>query len=1299
MKKWFGVLLAVALCAALFCVGADATGGTMTGGGTAENPYIVMDAADLDAVRDNLGAYYELGADIDLGGEEWTPIGSSGQPFTGTFDGDGHTISGLNVNSSYAGLFGFISGGTVKNLAVHGNVNGGSRAGGIVAETSDKASIENCSYSGSVISRSHAGGIAGYNGDSNISGCYNSASVSVETSSLGSSYCGGIAGYNDAWDADAKITDCYNTGKVHGTALGSGHNAYTGGIAGYSRGFTQMGEKAEIKNCYNTGAVSAETVYNAVAITGGIVGSGYDTTITGSYYLDTCGAAGSGNALSAGEFASQTSFSGWAFGTTWTISEALGRPELVSNPETGGGTKDDPFTIPSLNTLEYYRNKINSNKTYGDSKQYSYASANYELTANIDMSAKYHSGDGGESWTPIDNFTGTFDGNGYTISGLYINNTAGTYQGLFGALGRGGAIQNLTVSGTVTGGVYTGGIAGSNQGDIIDCVNRCEVTGSTFVGGIAGGNTGNQGEAAVQGCSNYGTITCTSAVGAISGGIVGANTDLTAQVGNCANYGTVTGASGTTFGYIGGITGANYGKVTGSVNEEGTRITGGEAYSIGGIVGYNYSEIYNCYNLGVLAMAEDTESAYVGGITGLSYLPPASPEEGRICKVENCYSYSANAVPYCESGTTVNCYYLADTETEEVNGATGKTAGQFASGEVAWLLQDGQDSGSGQVWGQTLSGDNKDGYPVLTNANRVYKVAFMEDSDTEFAAGYANSGGSVGLPTGAPDAPESQYFAGWFNQASGGTEYTSAVSVGSSDVTVYAQFADVTQETTPNIGIDYVNETLTGFAPGGSYTINGEAVTPGNDNTLEISDEWFGKALSIVKKGNGTSPSDSTAQSLTIPARPGAPDVGTAAETVDGRDDGQITGVTATMEYRAGSSGSWTPCAGSTVTGLADGEYQVRYKAAQGSSFAGAIQTVTIAKGAAPTYTLSVSAPEFESVRAGYEQPEAKPITITNTGNSTVTISSVSVDSTAFIVAGSGGEVTPGGSLSTYTVRPSSGLRAGNYTATVTVTSAEGTSATAEVSFEVTAEPVLPDPTYKPVVEEPEHGEVDVTPERPEAGDTVTVRPNPDDGYTVDGITVTDKDGNKVDITRNPDGSWSFTQPDGAVTITVTFGNGLPFTDVSAGQWFYDYVEYVYVNGLMNGTSATTFEPNANMTRAMVWAILARIDGETVTGESWQTVAREWAMANGVSDGTDPNGLVTREQFATMLWRYAGEPASSYSLASFTDANSVSDWAATAMAWAVEHGIITGVTNTTLVPQGSATRAQCAAMLMRFVEL
>lgn len=162
--------------------------------------------------------------------------------------------------------------------------------------------------------------------------------------------------------------------------------------------------------------------------------------------------------------------------------------------------------------------------------------------------------------------------------------------------------------------------------------------------------------------------------------------------------------------------------------------------------------------------------------------------------------------------------------------------------------------------------------------------------------------------------------------------------------------------------------------------------------------------------------------------------------------------------------------------------------------------------------------------------------------------------------------------------------------------------------------------------------------------------------------------------------------------------DSLPFTDVSVGDWFYDYVAYVYANDLMDGVSGTEFNPNGTMTRAMLWTILARIDGETVTGESWIETARTWAMSEGVSDGENANGLVTREQFATMIWRYAGDPASIYSLAAYTDASGVSDWAQSAMRWAAENGIITGVSATTIDPQGTATRAQAAAMLMRFIE-
>ena len=209
------------------------------------------------------------------------------------------------------------------------------------------------------------------------------------------------------------------------------------------------------------------------------------------------------------------------------------------------------------------------------------------------------------------------------------------------------------------------------------------------------------------------------------------------------------------------------------------------------------------------------------------------------------------------------------------------------------------------------------------------------------------------------------------------------------------------------------------------------------------------------------------------------------------------------------------------------------------------------------------------------------------------------------------------------------------------------------------------------------------------AGTTITVTVTPDDGYELDYITV---DGERISGT-------TFKMPDHDVTVRVYFTDGtsaLPFTDVSANQWFYEAVSYVYTNGMMEGDSATTFNPDGRMTRAMFWAVLGRIDGATITGANWVETARSWAMAEGVSDGTNPNDYVTREMMVTMLWRYAGEPASDESLSGYTDAASVSDWAAEAMSWALETGVIEGVTATTLQPQGTATRAQCATIFMRY---
>ena len=138
----------------------------------------------------------------------------------------------------------------------------------------------------------------------------------------------------------------------------------------------------------------------------------------------------------------------------------------------------------------------------------------------------------------------------------------------------------------------------------------------------------------------------------------------------------------------------------------------------------------------------------------------------------------------------------------------------------------------------------------------------------------------------------------------------------------------------------------------------------------------------------------------------------------------------------------------------------------------------------------------------------------------------------------------------------------------------------------------------------------------------------------------------------------------------------------------------------MKGTGdGITFSPALPLNRAMLMTILARMDGQDVTGGStWYEKAMNWAKANGVSDGTNPTASITREQLVTMLWRYAGESTSTASLDGFNDASTVSDYAVTAMRWAVEKGIINGA-NGSLNPRNNASRAEVAAILMRFCEM
>ena len=231
------------------------------------------------------------------------------------------------------------------------------------------------------------------------------------------------------------------------------------------------------------------------------------------------------------------------------------------------------------------------------------------------------------------------------------------------------------------------------------------------------------------------------------------------------------------------------------------------------------------------------------------------------------------------------------------------------------------------------------------------------------------------------------------------------------------------------------------------------------------------------------------------------------------------------------------------------------------------------------------------------------------------------------------------------------------------------------------------------------HGIARVDDYNPSTGDRVTITVTPDEGYEVDQVLVTTASGKKVPVTRTGENRYVFEMPSGSVSIQVTYKaeEKVVYTDVSPYAWYAEAVEYVTVQGLMNGVGEGKFAPSATVTRAMVWTVLARMDGEdTEGGSTWYSKARTWAMENGVSDGANPEAAITREQLATMLYRYCGSPAVSGSLSGYADGSSVSDWAEDAMLWAIEQGLIEGVGDNKLAPAADTTRAQLAQILMRF---
>ncbi|WP_162608094.1 S-layer homology domain-containing protein [Butyricicoccus pullicaecorum] len=257
-----------------------------------------------------------------------------------------------------------------------------------------------------------------------------------------------------------------------------------------------------------------------------------------------------------------------------------------------------------------------------------------------------------------------------------------------------------------------------------------------------------------------------------------------------------------------------------------------------------------------------------------------------------------------------------------------------------------------------------------------------------------------------------------------------------------------------------------------------------------------------------------------------------------------------------------------------------------------------------------------------------------------------------------------------------------------------------------------------------ENGSVKVSPSKAEKGDTVTVTVTPDDGYQLDKLAVYDEDGDKLDLNDKGDGKFTFQMPKGDVSIEVSFApieDETPkadFSDVPADAWYAEAVQYVYENGLMTGTSDTTFSPDLTTSRSMIATILWRMAGSPVVNyamdfadvpaDQWYAEAVRWASSEGIVGGYGNGSFgtgdpITREQFAVMLYRFAQKQGYDVSVGentnilSYTDVSAVSEYAIPAMQWAVGSGVITGMGDT-LAPLGETTRAQAAMMLMRFSE-
>ncbi len=977
----------------------------------------------------------------------------------------------------------------------------------------------------------------------------------------------------------------------------------------------------------------------------------------------------------------------------------------------GSGSANDPYRIADVTQLAAFRDSVNRGVTYAG-LHIRLEAADYNLS--------------GQEWTPIGDgarngktysgaaFQGTFDGNNQTISQLTITADAANVNdaiGLFGVV-DGGAVKNLhlsqvniqvangqcvggaiglmvngaqanaiSVSGAISAARGNGGIAGRliADGAIIDCINEAKITGTSAsgnVGGIVGAAyySENGADMRISGCENHGEILGVTVVG----GIVGLSA---ADVSQCLNSAAVKGAGFS----VGGIAGEqqNVGSITDCENQADI-VNDSNAYGTGGIVGWvRYSgsesdyprkeiiQVSNNRNLGAIqggndgggiigtvynaimvtgnenAAAAISGATFAAGIAGnLQFTETAIGDipQHDITIFNNVSSTRWENISVNGSCKDLYVYHNAATQGKNhIQDNTPAWQGQLEDQKYASLATAVKTAQPGQtvIMLNDVEADvwqmiwNVQGI-VLDGKNHTLKVNAIESKENHDAVFHSNGDNLFQNLIVDLSAIDKESAAQGFRafNAAGGDRFVHVKIIGSNHVS-YGIFAG---------GSDNEEETVSIYDcqfENCQYAIGSEPIANSGgksklENLIVSQCQFSGCNYVAILYPQHTEFTENTVSG-------GKLNIMHPTQTISGNTFSQGSRI---KFYDAPQVFSQNNISPDSYLEIVSG-----------------ISPVNVAKnywgGGQPNQTQIPD--EIRDLTSGsdeyYTQPSMRP-----------------------------------SDLNTY-VPPQRDDSSSDYRGDIVW------------------------------VTHMEHGKITASPQRAEAGETITLTVKADQGYALEEISVCDKNGDELKLSNQGDGVYTFRMPDGQATVKAGFvptaaENASPFADVAENAWYAPAVRFVYENGLMNGTGNASFSPNLAISRGMIVTILYRLEGQPgitaacpftdVAQGSYYQPAIIWANQNHIVEGYGgglfgPGDSITREQLAAILYRYAQYKAYDVSqggmaIREFADYEAISSWAVESMAWAVNAGLISGMGDGTLNPQGYATRAQAAQILMHFCQ-